>query len=239
MLHPVGPLPATVYWRRRLLVLGCALGVLGGGGWLGASVVTGSPDGVAPMAAPADDAPRATPGLEQVVPSLAAVQVPAAAPSPAPSTTPPATSPPATTPPAPGAPAGPTAGGPCSDDMIAVEVRPDPASAPVGSKPTFELVVTNVSPVACVRTVDAALQEVILVDAAGDRVWGSNDCFPETTTGQRTLQAGETVGFPVLWSGLTSAPGCAAGRTNPPAGTYVLRGRLDTEVSPDVTFTLT
>ncbi|MFQ1003466.1 MucR family transcriptional regulator [Modestobacter sp. SSW1-42] len=231
MLHPVGPLPAAVYWRRRLLVLGCAVGVLGGGGWLGAAVATGGPDDAPTVAAPPGGAPRPTPGLEQVVPSLAAVQVPTAAPSPPPAAEPQA--------PASSAPAGPTPGGPCTDDMIAVEVRPDPASTPVGSKPTFELVVTNTSTVACVRTVDAALQEIILIDDAGERVWGSNDCFPETTTGQRTLQAGESVGFPVPWSGLSSAPGCAADRTTPPAGTYVLRGRLDTDVSPDATFTLT
>jgi hypothetical protein len=232
VLHPVGPLPATVYWRRRLLVLGCAVGVLGGGGWLGASVLGGGGEDVAPVAAPAGDGPRATPGLEQVMPSLAAVAVPTAAPTstaPAPTSEAPATS----------TPAGPTAGGPCSDDMIDVAVRPDPASAAVGSKPTFELVVTNVAQVACVRKVDAALQEVILVDAEGDRVWGSNDCFPETATGERTLQPGESVGFPVQWSGLTSEPGCDAARTNPPAGTYVLRGRLDTEVGPDAAFTLT
>ena len=229
MLHPVGPLPAAVYWRRRLLTLGCAVGVLGGGGWLGASLVSGGPDGETTVAAPSGGADRTPPGLEQVVPSLAAVQVPTAAPSPAPSSAP-ATS---------EAPAGPTAGGPCSDDMIGVEVRPDPARAEVGSKPTFALVVTNVSPVACVRTVDAPLQEIILIDEAGDRVWGSNDCFPETATGARTLQPGESVVFPVPWGGLTSEPGCAAARTNPPAGTYVLRGRMDTKVSPDATFTLT
>ncbi|MCZ2830071.1 MucR family transcriptional regulator [Modestobacter sp. VKM Ac-2986] len=232
MLHPVGPLPAAVYWRRRLLALGCAVGVLGGGGWLGASLASGSPDGDATVAAPSDDAARTPPGLEQVVPSLAAVQVPTASPTPSAA---PATS----EAPAAGVPAGPTAVGPCSDDMIGVEVRPDPPSAAVGSKPTFELVVTNVSPVACVRTVDAPLQEIILIDDDGDRVWGSNDCFPETAVGERTLQPGESVVFPVPWGGLTSEPGCAADRTNPPAGTYVLRGRLDTDVSPDATFTLT
>ena len=236
MLHPVGPLPAAVYWRRRLLVLGCAVGVLGGGGWLTTAVAGGSPVSPAPVAAPAGDSPRPTPGLEQVVPSLAAVQVPSDTPptSPAPAT---GAAPTSEAPPS--APAGPTAGGPCSDDMIGVEVRPEPASAPVGSKPTFQLVVTNVSSVACVRTVDAALQEVILVDAAGERVWGSNDCLPETTVGQQALEPGQSVAFPVPWSGLSSAPGCAAGRTNPPAGSYTLRGRLDTEVSPDTTFTLT
>ena len=232
MLHPVGPLPAAVYWRRRLLVLGCAVGVLGGGGWVAAAIATGGPEGTAPVAAPTDDAARPTPGLEQVVPSLAAVQVPSDTPVPS-------AAPTSEAPPPPSAPAGPTPGGPCSDDMIGVEVRPEPASAPVGSKPTFQLVVTNTSPVACVRTVDAALQEIILIDRAGERVWGSNDCFPETTVGQQTLQAGESVAFPVPWSGLSSEPGCAAGRTNPPAGSYVLRGRLDTEVSPDATFTLT
>jgi len=234
VLHPVGPLPAAVYWRRRLLALGCAVGVVGGGGWLGAAVVSGGPDDALTVAAPSGDAARTPPGLEQVVPSLAAVQVPTAAPSPAPSASPATSEAPAAS-----VPAGPTAGGPCSDDMIEVQVRPEPASAAVGSKPTFELVVTNVSPVACVRTVDAPLQEIILIDEAGDRVWGSNDCFPETAVGERTLQPGETVVFPVPWGGLTSEPGCAAARTNPPAGTYVLRGRLDTEVSPDATFTLT
>jgi hypothetical protein len=231
VLHPVGRLPAAVYWRRRLLVHGCAVGVLGGGGWLGAAVATGGPEDTAPVAAATGDAPRPTPGLEQVVPSLAAVQVPSD--EPAPSTAPTTQAPPSSEP------AGPAPGGPCSDDMISVEVRPEPASVPVGGKPTFQLVVTNDSAVACVRTVDAALQEIILIDGAGERVWGSNDCFPETTVGQRTLEAGESVAFPVPWSGLSSEPGCAAGRTNPPAGSYLLRGRLDTEVSPDAPFTLT
>ena len=35
VLHPVGTLPAAVYWRRRLVVLVLLLAVLGGGAWLG------------------------------------------------------------------------------------------------------------------------------------------------------------------------------------------------------------
>ena len=123
--------------------------------------------------------------------------------------------------------------------MIDVQVRPDPASTPVGSKPTFDLVVTNVSPVACVRTLDKGLQEIVLIDAGGNRVWGSNDCFPEASSDVRTLQPGEAVQFPVLWSGLSSAPGCTGDRSTPPPGSYVLRGRLDTKTSLDAPFTLT
>jgi hypothetical protein len=162
-----------------------------------------------------------------VVPSLAAVQVPTAAPTTSPAR--PTTS----------APAPPAPGGPCSDDMVSVQVRPERPSSPVDGKRTFDLVVTNVSPVACVRSLDKGLQEIVLLDAAGDRVWGSNDCFPVAAADTRTLQPGEAVVFPVLWSGLTSAPGCTAARSTPPAGKYVLRGRLDTDTSGDAAFTLT
>ncbi|HEV7870637.1 MAG TPA: MucR family transcriptional regulator [Modestobacter sp.] len=232
MIHPVGPLPAAVYWRRRLLVLGGTLGVLAGGGWLGTAVATGNqqqPDTVA--AGPTTGAPAPTPALEQVLPSLAAVQVPTPAP----------TAPPVDVVPSePAAPApGPVSGGPCSDDMIAVDVRPDPSSTPAGSKPTFNLVITNVSPVACVRLLDKGLQEILLLDATGSRVWGSNDCFPEASSDVRTLQPGESAVFPVLWSGLSSGPDCVGDRSTPGAGSYVLRGRLDTKPSPDVPFALT
>jgi hypothetical protein len=70
-------------------------------------------------------------------------------------------------------------------------------------------------------------------------VWGSNDCFPEASSDVRTLQPGEAATFPVLWSGLSSAPGCTAERSVPGAGGYLLRGRLDTRTSPDAAFTLT
>ena len=41
MLHPVGPLPAGVYWRRRLVVLLVLLALLGGAGWVGWTLSTG------------------------------------------------------------------------------------------------------------------------------------------------------------------------------------------------------
>jgi len=232
VLHPVGPLPSAVYWRRRLLVLGGTLGVLVGGGWLGVSVVTpDEPRTGTVVAGSTGEAPAPTAALDQVLPSLAAVELPTAAPA----TVPPLAAP--VTTPAP--PAGPVSGGPCTDEMIAVGVRPEPASAPSGSKPTFNLVVTNTSPVPCVRSLDKGLQEILLIDGAGNRVWGSNDCFPEASADPRTLQPGESVLLPVLWSGLSSAPGCTGARTNPGPGSYALRGRLDTKTSADAPFTVT
>ncbi|MBB3083397.1 MucR family transcriptional regulator [Geodermatophilus sabuli] len=232
MLHPVGPLSSAVYWRRRLLVLALVVAVLGGGGWLVAAAVSGgsgSASAAAPRTGTAAD-PTDPPALEQVVPSLASVRTPTP-PAPAPESPAPEQAEPAPA----DVPAAPTPGGPCGDDMIALEVR-SPGSAAAGGQPTFDLVVTNVSAVPCVRTLDKELQEIVLFDGAGTRLWGSNDCFPEASDDTRTLAPGESVAFPLVWGGRTSEPGCAAERTVLGAGQYVLRGRLDTKASGDAPF---
>ncbi|MGY1600837.1 MucR family transcriptional regulator [Geodermatophilus sp. SYSU D00815] len=220
MLHPVGPLPAAVYWRRRVLVLTLLVSVLGGSGWVGHALATGRFDAATTTASSTRPAPAGTaaPALERVVPSVAGVRLPEA------------TAAPADAPP-PAAPV-PAPGGPCSDAMIAVEVR-TPGTAPAGAQTTLELAVVNTSGVPCVRALDKQLQELVLLDAAGARLWGSNDCVPETSSDLRTLAPGEVVTFPVVWTGLTSEPACAAPRVPPPPGSYVVRGRLDTAVSPD------
>ncbi|MGY1707207.1 MucR family transcriptional regulator [Geodermatophilus sp. SYSU D00697] len=227
MLHPVGPLPAALYWRRRLLVLVLLVALLGGGGWLLAATLGdggGSTSAAAAATTTATSEPGEPPALERVVPSLASVQTP----TPAPETT---------EAPEPAPEPTPQPGGPCSDDMIGLEVR-TPGSAPAGGKPTFELVVTNASSVPCVRTLDKGLQEIVLLDASGNRLWGSNDCVPEASSDTRTLAPGEAVSFPLVWSGLTSQPGCGAQRTALGPGQYLLRGRLDTKTSPDAPFSI-
>jgi hypothetical protein len=221
--HPVGELPARVYWRRRLVVLAVVLAVLGGAVWLGFTLLAGRDGGDAAASSASRALPE--PALERVVPSLSAVATPD--PSPVGEIA-------AET--AVAAP-GPVAGGPCTDEMLTLEVRA-PGSAAVGSKPTFELTVANVSAVPCVRPLDKGLQEIVMFDGAGNRVWGSNDCFPEAGSDLRTLAPGEVVTLPLVWGGLTSEPTCTAPRAAPAPGSYVLRGRLDTKVSPDAAITL-
>jgi hypothetical protein len=224
VLHPVGPLPAGVYWRRRLVVLLVLLALLAGAGWLGWTLWTGRASGSAAGTPTASSTRTELPRLEQVVPSLAGVRTP----------TPP------TVPvvaPAPPTPAGPRPGSPCADDMIGLAVRA-PAQVAVGSKPTLELVVTNTSAVPCRRALDKGLQEIVLIDGAGRRIWGSNDCFPEQSRDTRTIAPGEAVAFPIVWGGLTSEPTCTAARTVPGPGNYLLRGRLDTKTSGDTPISL-
>jgi hypothetical protein len=219
VLHPVGDLPAHVYWRRRVVVLVLLLAVLGGAGWLGLTLLADRDGG----GAAASDTAVPQPALERVVPSLSAVATPD--PPPVPEPVAPAVIP------------EPVAGGPCTDDVLGLEVRA-PAGAALGSKPTFEIAVANLSAVPCVRALDKGLEEIVMLDPAGNRVWGSNDCFPETGSDPRTLAPGEVVVIPLVWGGLTSEPTCTAPRDTPAPGTYLLRARLDTKVSADASITL-
>ena len=222
MLHPVGKLPATVYWRRRLVLLAVLVVLLGGGGWAGYLLMTRTAS--AATASRTTTRPTGTPALERVVPPFVGLLTPSPMASVIPSVAPPT-------------PAGPTPGGPCSDAMVGVAVQA-PSSAPVGSKPTFSLVVTNTSPVPCMRALDKGLQEIVLLDAQGHRTWGSNDCFPEAGSDRRLLAAHQTVSFPIVWGGLTSAPACKAARVLPRPGAYVLRGRIASLSSPNTPFRL-
>jgi hypothetical protein len=221
VLHPVGPLPAVVYWRRRLAVLTVFGVVLGGGGWFVHATSTDPrwPTFTQTAATSSAPVPIGAPALERVVPSLASVQIPTA---------------PALRNTAATSAASPTAArpGPCSDDQIAVDVR-TPGRVAVGAKPVFELRVKNTSRTPCVRALDKGLQEMVILDGAGHRLWGSNDCFPESSRDTRTLTPGEVVSLPITWSGLTSDPHCTAARTPLAPGAYVVRARLDTKKTPD------
>jgi hypothetical protein len=225
--HPVGALPAAVYWRRRVMVLVLLLALLGGLGWGGYLLVTRTDDGDAAAAGSTVSSSTRPPRLERVVPSMAGVATPTPPELPAGDDAATAAV----------APAGPVAGDPCSDEMLAVEVR-TPAVVAAGSKPTFELLVANVAAVPCVRALDKGLQELLLLDLAGNRLWGSNDCFPEVTSDTRTLAPGETVTFPVVWGGLSSEPTCTAARSPLAPGSYLLRGRLETKLSADAPLTI-
>jgi hypothetical protein len=231
VFHPVGPLPAAVYWRRRFLVLTLFVSVFGGGGWFAYAATTGTgwPTFTEAAASSPAPAPVGTPALDRVVPSLASVQVPTSATSTA------STASAANT----RHNAAPTVAGPtpsravaCTDDLIGLEVR-SPGRVAVGAKPTFELRVVNTSRAPCVRALDKGLQERAILDGAGRRLWGSNDCFPETSRDTRTIAPGEVVSLPIIWSGLTSQPACAGARTPLAPGTYLVRGRLDTKKTPD------
>jgi len=230
MLRPIGRLPARVYWRRRLLLLGLVVALSFAAGWFFVGGASGASDDAAAQTAaePTSAQPtEAVPGLEQVVPSLvpaepgsgAATEGSTQAPAPAPE---------------------PAEAGPCPDEAIGLTVGSELGQYAAGSKPVLALSITNIGAVPCLRDLDPAQQIWGLFAADGTRLWGSSDCYPPASLPSPELLApGQVMTFTIIWSGLTSEPTCTAPRVNLGPGSYILRGYLANLVSPDVPLVLT
>jgi hypothetical protein len=240
MIDPNGPLPPSVYWRRRaiaavVLVFAVVLLAWFIGGLVAAddqSPVGGpasAPGARTPTSARATGSartsvPPSSPGTGDPAGSVTAS--PTAAQSPAAPTT--TASPP---------PAGPPA--PCADAVLKVVATPDAPSYPVGTRPLLRLLIVNGGPVPCTRDVSRGLREISVLAQDGTRLWSSRDCYGPPEQDVRVLPAGQPVEFTVHWAGRTSAPGCPLDRRAVTAGTYQVVGRLGGLVGPPAPLTLT
>lgn len=223
MFHPVGPQPPSVYWRRRLFVLGSivALIVLLA---MTVKIATSDSDG----SAKADPTPsQTTPVAVPSTPSTRAHTT-----SPAKSTSSPAHSAHGrSTSSAPPPPA------PCSRSALAVSAVVGKQSYKVGEQPLLELQVANTGSKPCVQ--DLADKQVVLRVYNGEsRVWGSHDCKIEPGTDNRTLVPNQPVRVAITWSGLSSRPGCAGTRQRVGAGTYTLYAALSGKTGKATQFTI-
>src|SRR5262249_41614802 len=119
---------------------------------------------------------------------------------------------------------------PCRAAALTVRASPAKPSYRVGETPVVKLTVRNTGEVACIRDVGPRQQEMLLYDGT-TRIWSSNDCYPDGGTDVRTLSPGEVVSSSVVWSGLSSQPGCAGPRTRVRAGPYQLIARVGSATS--------
>jgi hypothetical protein len=250
MIEPNGPLPQSVYWRRRAVaasasvlavvmlawligglveaddqhpVTGTASASVLGGGPTSAGVRVTSERASAPPSSPGPDDPRGSVTAEPRADASSEAARP-------PTTTPETTTPP---PPPPGPP------GPCADPAVQVVAAPDVPSYPVGTRPLLRLAIMNVSPTPCTRDVSRNLREILVLGLDGTRLWSSNDCYGPPEQDVRVLPPNQPVAFTVNWAGRTSAPGCPLDRKTVQAGNYQVVGRLGALTSQPAPLTLT
>jgi hypothetical protein len=242
MIEPTGPLPPSVYWRRRgLAAVVCVLAVVLLA-WIIGGLVGSADDqpvkgtsGARNLAA-APSSPQAS--SRQADASSTAASSTAASPTSSPTTSP-------ITSPSPGrpttrhapVPAGPPK--PCPDAVIKVAGQPGVAAYRVGERPLLRLAVINVGKVPCTRDVSRRLRELVITSANGrKRLWSSNDCYGPPEADKRTLAPGKPLRFSLNWAGRTSASGCPLQRKQVPAGEYRVVGKLGRLAGPPAPLTL-
>jgi len=220
MFNPVGPQPPSVYWRRRLVLLGAvALVII----LIALTVKIAASGGGQPAAG---GTPRTTPNA------------PVSTTPPAQSTTRPVSTTPGSTHPATGG-SGSTSATPqpCAASQLALQAVVGQSTYQVGDKPVLELQVTNTGSSPCVQ--DLADRQVELRVYNGEsRVWGSHDCQIQPGTNERTLAVNQPVRVAITWSGLSSSPGCAGTRQRVGAGTYTLYALLSGKTGKAAQFTI-
>jgi hypothetical protein len=247
MLHPVGSLPPSVYWRRRAALLGSLVVLIAVTVWTLShgtssspaaaprSLVPTPPGGLQPAPTSTSSTSRLTitenSGSALVTPTTSAgasgtngtTRTAANGASNAASNTATNT-----------ANAAPTA---CLPAQLDVSAAVGAASYHVGDQPTVMLQVKNKGPTPCVQ--DLADSQVELRVYNGEsRVWGSHDCQVQPGTDLRTLAVNQPVRVSIIWSGLSSQPNCAGTRQRVGAGTYTLYASLAGHVGAAAQFTI-
>ncbi len=222
MLHPVGSHAPGVYWRRRAALFGALAVLILLTAWV---LRPGGGDGK-PVAA--------TPSSSESVPVPSSS---ADGPSTAGSTSGPRS--------AAGSGSGSGAGAagssgirhgsahatpskppqPCVASALTIAAVTGAPTYSVGAQPVVMLQVTNSGTSPCVQDLADAQIELRVYNGES-RVWDSHDCQVQPGTDPRTLAGGQTVRVSVIWSGLSSQPGCTGTRQRVGAGQYTLYARL-------------
>jgi hypothetical protein len=222
MRMTVGPLPSTVYWRRRAIVLGAVLllVVLVAWGCATAGPSAGASGGRAGSGATGVPAKGTSPSPSVSLPALLSG-------SPVPTGSAAAPTTPVTTGPVPA----------CADGELTVVPAVLGGKIQSGSYPRLSLTIGSTADHDCSRDIGADQQELRVMRGAA-RIWSSDDCDPTHGSYRTTFHPGAHVTYDLTWAGNTSAPGCKAARTTVPPGAYQLLGRVGSKLSTAVAITI-
>lgn len=196
-----GPLPSSVYWRRRLIVLTVVLVLL----WAMLHLLRGGDSGT-PKASPAADltgtsasvtsSTAASPSAPSNSPSAGTSQAPSTSPSVAAET------------PTPSPTALPTPTGACPPSDLSV--TPSVTGAAAGSPVSIVLTLATFTTPACTWHVSHKTMQVKVATAKGTDVWSTIDCPAALPTSDVVVYRDQPTPVTVTWSGRRSDATCSA-----------------------------
>ena len=225
----IGPRSATVYWRRRVLVLAGTLLLI----VVWARACTGGSDrpattNAAPAAATGEESPTAEPAPDLLRPIVDEEPSRPVAVSESPSNT----AAPSFAPLAPAAPAAPASPPMCADADIGLTLTAAPSPGVYGGTFTFRLTVRNTSNRTCLRDVGSHPQEIAVIQGS-TLIWSSDHCGSPQAPDVRLFGPNVEARFMVQWSSYRVAPDdCRVAKQPAPPGAYQVFARLGTLVAP-------
>lgn len=208
VLRPVGDLPPSVYWVRRLVLLLLVLALVAVTWWL---LPFGGGDEV-PVSAPSVS--------ETPTPTVTPSETPSATPKPSPTRTRTEGAAPV-----------------CPDAAIEVTVEANADTYPPDRDPSFTFTVENVSKETCTRDVGQSANE-LRVTSGGAQIWSSDDCNPGGASDITTLDPADRFVQTVSWPREESAEGCPTPQDPAQPGTYQVVARNLDILSEPVAFVL-
>ncbi|TDD63060.1 hypothetical protein E1263_01765 [Kribbella antibiotica] len=216
LLHPVGHLPASVYWFRRGLVLFVLLvlfflifQLFPGGDDPKKSAAVNDPQKT--QTPPPSDKPSKTP-----TPTPKPSDKPTGKPSETPSKTPQDVK--------------------CSGSNAKVEVLPAVRKVASGATLNFVVRLDAVSD-ECKATVDPDSLTVSVTSGA-DLIWTTSHCGQAIPKATLVVAKGKDAVSTVVWNGHRSGPGCLPGQPVAKPGTYVVKAEFSGQASPAQAFTI-
>jgi hypothetical protein len=222
VIDPTGPLPPTVYWRRRLAAIGAALATLLLVIWI-VGMFSSDDHAAQPTNAAAASSSNPPPSMSETASASSSTTPP---PSPS------VTTPPAPPPPPPGPPQA------CPDDVIGVVAKANKPFYTLGDQPELSMDVVNNGPVPCIKDIGRQHRELTVMSADGATLlWSSNHCLSTAGSEVRVMAPKEVFNYGTKWAGSTSQPGCGA-HTRLGPGDYLLVAKLAGKASSPVVFRL-
>ncbi|MEV4944101.1 hypothetical protein [Streptomyces sp. NPDC053755] len=115
----------------------------------------------------------------------------------------------------------------CAPSALQLTLKSAKVSYEPGEKPRFQLVAKNTSAVDCKADLGPRNAVLTISDAKDDEVWSSGDCARPATGVLLRVPARATVTHTVEWDRVRSAPGCATAPAGPVGpGTYLVEAAM-------------
>jgi len=217
LLHPVGHLPASVYWFRRGLVLAVAVLLI----VLVTRLFGGGDDARNAAAANPQQGPQQDPPAAPVVtPTGTPTGTPTTQPTSGSSVTPARSTPPTDM--------------KCDGSDVRIQALPANRKIVSGSLLNFVVQLTAVAD-ECKATVDAE-RLTVTVTSGNDLIWTTTHCVKAIQNATLAVAKGKQSAITVQWNGHRSGPGCLPGQPVAMPGTYVVKAAYDDRESAPQAF---